>query len=93
MSQGDLALCHAVEQGHEKVVGILAEAGVDVDREPGNPDMPPILRAMQYGQEKMVQLLLKLGAQWVDPLKSIWADDFPDSIYPIPPSPKPLLKV
>lgn len=90
---GYRAFYQAVIQGHEKVVCILAEAGADVDGHPEEPELPPILLAMRHGQEKMVELLLKLGARWVDPLESVWADQFLDGTYPYPPPPKPLLKV
>ena len=87
---GDLAFYHAVEQGHEEVVFILAQAGIDVD---GYPCLPPIVLAMKHGQEKIVKLLLELGAGWLDdPVKSICADDFLDGIYPLLPPPEPLSK-
>lgn len=88
---GDQAFHYAVIRGHDKVVCILAEAGVNVDGDPDDPKFPPILLAMRHGHEKMVELLLKLGARWVDPLKSAWADQFLDGTYPYPPPPKPLL--
>lgn len=88
----DEAFHYAVMRGHEKVVCILAEAGVNVDECPDDPEFPPILLAMRHGHEKIVELLLKLGARWVDPLKSAWADQFLDGTYPYPPPPKPLLR-
>ena len=88
---GDYAFFSAVIRGHEQVVCVLTEAGVPIDGPPGDKH-PPILDAMTEGQEDMVKLLLKLGAQPVDPLKSVCAEGFLDGTYPLPPLPEPLLK-
>ena len=85
------AFFSAVIRGHEQVVCILAEAGVPIDGPPGQTE-DTILDAMINGQGDMVKLLLKLGAQPVDPLKSVWAERFLDGTYPLPPLPEPLLK-
>lgn len=89
---GDYAFFRAVIQGHEQVVRILAEAGVNVDGVPSDSEPPPILNAMIHGQKSMVKVLLELGAQWVDPLKSAWGEKFLDGTYPIRPSPPTFLK-
>lgn len=89
---GDYAFFRAIIQGHEQVVRILAEAGVNVDGVPGDSEPPPILNAMIHGQGDMVKLLLELGAQPVDPMKSAWAQKFLDGTYPKPQPPKPLLR-
>ena len=46
---GDYAFFHAVIQGHEQVVCILAEAGVNVDGSPCYTEQLPILDVMIYG--------------------------------------------
>lgn len=91
---GDYAFFRAVLQGHEEVVRSLAEMGVSVDGVPGDPEPPPILNATIHGQKRMVEVLLELGAQWVDPMKSAWREKFMDSTYPkaLPPTPIAYLK-
>lgn len=37
---------------------------------------------MMYGQDRVVKLLLELGAKRVDPLESVWAEKFLDGTYP-----------
>ena len=89
---GDYAFSRAVIQGHEQVVGILAEAGVSVDGPPDDTELSPILNAMIQGRGNMVKLLLELGAKPVNPLKSAWAEKFLNGTYPLSPSPEPLLR-
>ena len=89
---GDAAFFRAVNLGHEQVVRLLAEAGVSVDGVPDGLDPPPIVNAMIHGQEKMIQLLLELGARWVNFRTSVWAKKYKIVTHPLLQSPKPLLK-
>ena len=81
---GASAFNFVVINGHEEVVRILAKAGVNVDGGSGDEKEPPILKAMIYGQDDMVELLLSLGTRWVDPFKSASAKDFVEGVYPRP---------
>ena len=89
---GDYAFSRAAFQGHEEVVRILAEMGVSVDGDPDDPNPPPILNAIMHEQQRMVKVLLELGAQWVDPMKSAWREKFMDGTYPKAPPLEPFLK-
>ena len=90
------ALDDAITWGVEGVIPVLVKAGVpidgtDYDGEPGFP--APILVALMYGQYRVVNLLTDLGAKWVDPLTSDWAEGFRDGTYPQKiDKPLPLLK-
>ena len=77
------ALFFAVQHGHEAVVRMLVEAGVNVDGPPeySESEPAPILIAIAHGHDRMVELLLELGAQKVDPMQSIWAEKFRDGTY------------
>lgn len=82
---GHNALEHAIMRGHKEMVQILAEGGVDVKR--AAPDKieneaPPIILAKMWSQDDIVALLLDLGVEDVDPLKTRWADEFRRGVYP-----------
>ena len=91
---GEDALCFAIQHGHEAVVRMLVEAGVNVDGPPeySESEPAPILIAIAHGHGRMVNLLLELGAQKVDPMQSIWAEKFRDGTYPRHPPSPPILK-
>lgn len=55
------AIYHAARLGNERMVRLLAAYGVDVNACYG--DRPPILWALWFGGDKMVKVLLELGAQ------------------------------
>ncbi|KAL8664599.1 MAG: hypothetical protein Q9168_007864, partial [Polycauliona sp. 1 TL-2023] len=59
---GNRALQHAAGMGHEDIVRFLIERGVDVNGYGSRKD-PPILRAMNNGQQHVVRLMLDLGAR------------------------------
>ena len=76
------ALCKAAESGSDGVVRLLASKGAPVDGE-GHPEhLEPMVLAMCQGHEHTVRALLELGARKVDPLQSIYADDFASGKYP-----------
>ncbi|KAL9125055.1 MAG: hypothetical protein Q9217_005682 [Psora testacea] len=79
------AMEHAVTRGPEGIVRAFAEGGVDVNAisaENVDRDPPLIVKAMIWGQGEMVELLLELGAEKVNPLETKWADDFRKGVYP-----------
>jgi len=79
------AMEHAVTMGREGIVRALAEGGVNVNAiaaEWVDHDPPLIVTAMMWGQDEMVELLLELGAEMVDPLETKWGDDFRKGVYP-----------
>ena len=78
---GDVALEVAAERGHDETVRLLVGMGVDVDG--CNRMDSPMLRAMMYGQQCVVNTLLELGAKKVDPLETEYANDFLDGEYPM----------
>ncbi|KAI9709033.1 MAG: hypothetical protein M1812_007789 [Candelaria pacifica] len=79
--------CHglwvAAAKGHEAVVRVLVEAGVDINGPPEDESRNPMLNALSAAQIGVVRLLRRLGARNVDPLKSIWREQFETSAYPI----------
>lgn len=78
---GNIALEKAAERGQEEVVKILLAQGIDIDG--GNEDRdPPVLRAMIYGHQHMVKVLLKHGAKDIDPLETDHAEHFRNGRYP-----------
>ena len=84
---------HAIWHGSEEVVRVLADFGVDVDGgfNHNNKKKAPILLAMMKGHDHIVKLLIELGAEWVDPLRTNVARQFRDGTYPIRQRPPPLL--
>lgn len=79
------AMENAVMKGHEGIIRALAEGGVDVNAVPAgcvDHDPPLIVIAMMWGQDDIVELLLDLGAEEMDPLKTKWGDYFQRGIYP-----------
>lgn len=79
---GESAFSRAIMKGYEEVIRVLVEAGVDIDSTGYDGEPAPILSAMMYGQDRVVELLLELGAKRVDPLTSDWAEKFLDGSYP-----------
>lgn len=76
---GNYCLWDAVVHGHERVVRILAEAGVDVNTGIEQDSPPPILDAIMNSQNRIVEVLLELGARPIDPSQSPWTEKFPNS--------------
>lgn len=90
---GESAFSQAIIWGYEEVIRVLVEAGVDIDSTGYDGEPAPILSAMMYGQDRVVELLAELGAKRVDPLKSDWAEKFTDGTYPkYVGNPPPLLR-
>jgi len=90
---GESAFDRAIMVGYEEVIRVLVEAGVDIDSTGYDGEPAPILTAMMYGQDRVVKLLLELGAKRVDPLTSDWAEKFLDGTYPkYVGNPPPLLR-
>lgn len=79
---GENAFSDAVRLGYEGVIPVLVGAGVDINSTGYEGEPAPILSAMMYGQSRIVELLLELGAKPVDPLASAWAEDFRNGTYP-----------
>jgi len=79
--RGDTALWLAAEYGHEDIVGLLVGLGVNVD---GREDRDsPMLRALMYGQDRVVRMLLDMGAKEVDMTQSEYGAAFEHGDYPI----------
>lgn len=90
---GESAFDRAITMGYEEVICVLVEAGVDIDSTGYDGEPAPILTAMMYGQDRVVELLAELGAKRVDPLTSDWAEKFLDGTYPkYVGNPPPLLR-
>ncbi|KAL8848471.1 MAG: hypothetical protein Q9221_006522 [Calogaya cf. arnoldii] len=78
---GDRALEEAAGRGHEDIVRYLVEHGINVNGRGGARD-PPILRAMVYGQQHIINLLVDLGAKKLDPSTTRYAAKFADGRLP-----------
>ena len=89
---GEYIFNRAICSGHEQEVRLLINAGVDLDRFPGDSIPCPVLNAMRSGHDHILKILLDHGAKRVDPLESEWAGEFLDGTYPRCQSPPPLLK-
>ena len=64
---GQQALCNAAHGGHESIVRLLVECGVDVD---GTQEHSPLLYAFLDRQDQAAKALVELGAKRKDPLES-----------------------
>lgn len=80
---GETALEMAAERGHVETVRMLVGLGVNVDGCVDGGMDGPMLRALMYGQVRVVNALLGLGARKVDPSKTEYADGFLDGEYPM----------
>ncbi|KAL8995032.1 MAG: hypothetical protein Q9169_005158 [Polycauliona sp. 2 TL-2023] len=80
---GDRALQQAAAWGHEDIVRLLVELGVDINGR-GGKEEPPIIYAMMYAQQHVVELLLELGAEEKDPDETRYGDEFHNGFYPQP---------
>lgn len=79
---GDRALEEAAKWGHEDVIRHLVGLGINVNGGGGHRE-PPILRAMVYGQQHIVKLLVELGAKEQDPSETRYAAKFKSGSLPI----------
>ncbi|KAL9591660.1 MAG: hypothetical protein Q9179_007499, partial [Wetmoreana sp. 5 TL-2023] len=73
------AMERAIKKGHKEIVRALAEGGVDIKSvapDCTENDPPLIILAKMWAHDDIVLLLLELGAEDVDPLKTRWANDF-----------------
>lgn len=64
---GQQALCNAAHGGHESIVRLLVECGVDVD---GTQEDSLLLYAFLDRQDQAAKALVELGAKRKDPLES-----------------------
>jgi len=80
---GSRALTGAVYRGLSPVVRVLVEAGVPPNN-PNQEDHDPVLAAMSLDSRHILDTLFELGAQEVDPLQSIFAEEFQCGRYPDP---------
>lgn len=62
VNDGDRALQEAAERGHEDIIRLLVGQGVNVNGR-GTSGDPPILIAMLYRQQLIVEVLAELGAE------------------------------
>lgn len=71
------ALCRAAAAGHESIVRLLVKRGVgkDGNGKNGSHARTPMIQAWTYGQPHIISTLLELGAQPIDPFKSLNADE------------------
>ena len=81
--RGEIALEMAAERGQVETVRLLVGFGVNVDGGVSWGRDAPVLRAMMYGQARVVDALIELGAKKVDPSETEYADDFLDGEYPM----------
>lgn len=72
------ALSLAAERGYERTVRMLAAYGVNVNT---HDDMP-MLSALKYGHDNVVETLLEFGAQKIDVSKCRYAAEFASGQYP-----------
>lgn len=77
---GDRALQMAAEYGEEDMVRFMVSQGVSVNGK--GSGWPPMLRALMWSQNHIVDTLLELGATPVDPLQSDFAEAFRAGEYP-----------
>lgn len=66
---GESALCWAVRRGHEPLVKLLLEKGVDINAPDGWVDSTALHEAVKHGYENIVSILLEKGAN-VDPVET-----------------------
>lgn len=81
--RGETALEAAAERGYVETVKMLVRLGVNVDGCVDGTMDGPMLRALMYGQERVVDALLGLGAKKVDPSETEYADWFVDGELPV----------
>jgi ankyrin repeat protein len=72
----------ACTYGDVELMRKLAAAGLDLNHVENLPDMPPMLMAQIAGHEEMVNALLEMGADPIDPLESSVAHMFASGEYP-----------
>lgn len=77
------ALEFAVRGGHEDTVRFIASLGVPLNAEGLTNANSPMLWAHMHGQQHVVQTLLALGADAVDPMTTEYADLFARGLYPL----------
>ena len=82
-SRGEIALEMAAERGQVETVRMLVGLGVNVNGCVSRGRDAPVLRALMYGQARVVDALLQLGAKKVDPSETEYADLFLDGEYPM----------
>ena len=82
---GHKAIKRAIKKGRKEIVRAFAEGGLDVTRvapDCTESDSSSIVLAKMWGHDDIVMLLLELGAEDVDSLKTEWAADFGRGVYP-----------
>lgn len=77
---GEWALRTAAKNGHESVVRMLLDAGVDVDGR--DETRSPMLAALCHGRDHIVRTLMERGARKVDLEKTIYAEKFRNGTFP-----------
>lgn len=79
---GEMALDRAAERGHVETVRMLVGLGVNVDEYVDGEVDGPMLRALMFGQVRVVDALLGLGARKVNPSETRFRDWFLDGGLP-----------
>lgn len=94
LDDGDLTelMIRACHQGNVGVVEALAQHGVPIHDESlyaRHDYPPPIVVAMAFRHNHLVQALQRLGVKQVDPLTSMFGEDFANGKYPCDLEPTP----
>ena len=79
---GDIALELAAKRGHVETVKVLMGMNVTCNTGLDGQNDGAMLKAMMYGQWRVVDVLLGFGWKKVDPLKSDYANDIRLGEYP-----------
>ncbi len=77
---GETALRCAAANGHDTVLRMLLEAGVDVNGR--DETRSPMLAALCHGRDQIVRTLAERGAKAIDVEKTIYAEKFRDGTFP-----------
>ena len=90
---GANALVDAAQMGHEDVIRVLVEAGIDVNGDGRASHFSSAVLSAKIGrQTSTVDLLFALRARDVDPLTTHRRTQFLDGRYPCQKPPPPLLR-
>ena len=82
-NRGEIALEMAAQMGHVETVRMLVGLGVNVEEYVDGVVDGPMLRALIYGQVRVVDALLGLGVRKVDPSETRYASWFLEGLYPM----------
>jgi hypothetical protein len=83
----EMLIIACVRSWYDVVRLLVTEHGINsngVDDNPGQHKTSPMMIALEWGNEKLMSMLLALGASKVDPKQSCRARLFADGIFPKP---------